>query len=137
MKTTLSTAFLAMAAVLLLAGSPATAASTQMEGTVQGFTCVTQGKTCPVGKEDPIVAAERLFVVLMTDGSYVFVPNLDRAVMARHIRQQVRITGTYNPQYKAVTATVFEVLRDGKWETTWTTELQEGWDKELSKVTEF
>jgi hypothetical protein len=128
---------IALVALVAFAGCPAMAASTQMEGTVQGFTCVTQGKTCPVGKEDPIIAAERLFVVLATDGSYYFVPNLDRAVMARHIRQKVRVTGAYNQQYKALTATAFEVWRDGNWETTWTTELQAGWDKEISKVSDF
>jgi hypothetical protein len=57
--------------------------------------------------------------------------------MSRHIRQKVRVTGEYNPQYKAVTATAFEVWRDGKWEITWSTELQEGWDEELRKVSTF
>ena len=136
MKTALFS-FFAFAALFAFAVSPAIADSTQIEGTVQGFTCVTQGIMCPVGKEDPVSAAERLFVVLAADGSYYFVPNLDRAVMSRHIRKKVRVTGSYNPQYKAVTATSFEVWRDGKWETTWTTELQEGWEKELKKVTAF
>ena len=73
---------------------PVCATAGSVEGSVQGFACVTQGTTCPVGKEDPMAAVERVFVVLTKGGDYYFVPNVDRAAMARYINLTVRVTGT-------------------------------------------
>lgn len=102
-----------------------------MEGTVLGFHCVMMGKTCPVGKEDPVVAAERVFVVVTSGGNYYFVPNLDRAILARHITEKVRVTGTINSKYKSIVADVFEVYKNGKWKTVWSKKMQEEFYKEL------
>lgn len=110
---------------------PVWAMAGTIEGTVQGYQCVTAGKTCPVGKEDPVVAAERVFVVLTSGGNYYFVPNLDRAILARHIAEKVRVTGPINPKYKSITAEVFEVNKNGKWVTVWSKEMQEKFYKEL------
>lgn len=104
---------------------PVWAAAGTVEGTVQGFTCVTLGKVCPVGREDPMIAAERVFVVLTKEGSYYFVPNLDRGVLARHINQMVRVTGDVSAQYPSIRATKLEALRKGAWKTTWTARWQE------------
>jgi hypothetical protein len=110
---------------LVLVGSPLFAAEGTIEGTVQGFTCVTSGKVCPVGKEDPMIAAERVFVVLEKGGKdYYFVPNLDRAILARHINQMVRVTGNMNPKYRSINANKLEVKEGGSWKTVWSTEME-------------
>ena len=114
-------ALIALAGLLIAAGP---ASSAQVEGTIQGFNCVTTGKTCPAGKEDPVIAAERVFVLYTSEGSYYFVPNLDRAVMARHIREQVRITGDMNPNYKSINAKSLEVRDNDNWNTAWSLEMQ-------------
>ncbi len=104
---------------------PALALAGEVAGTVQGLQCVTTGKTCPIGKEDPVVAAERVFVVLAADGDYFFVPNLDRAIMARNITEQVKVTGAINKKYRSITAKTFQVMQDdGKWKMTWSEELE-------------
>ena len=90
-----------------------------VEGSVQGFRCVTQGKVCPKGKEDPMAAVENVFVVLTKGKDYYFVPNLDRAVMARHINDRVRVSGTLSSSYNAIAANKFEVFKNGKWRITW------------------
>ena len=95
-----------------------------VEGSVQGFRCVTQGKVCPQGKEDPMAAVENVFVVLTKGKSYYFVPNLDRAVMARHINDRVRISGTLSSNYNAITAKSLEVFKNGKWTMTWDFDFQ-------------
>ena len=102
---------------------PVPAESAQVEGTVQGFFCVTMGKTCPVGKEDPVIAAERVFVVLSDDEEYYFIPNLDRAIMARHINEMVRVTGSLNEKFHSIDAESFSVYSDGEWRTTWSNEM--------------
>jgi hypothetical protein len=104
---------------------PLWAVAGTVEGSVQGFTCVTQGKVCPIGKEDPMIAAERIFVILTKGGSYYFVPNVDRAILARHINEQVRVTGDVSAKYPSIIANKIEAFKKGAWKTTWTQRAQD------------
>ncbi|MDA8125097.1 MAG: hypothetical protein M0009_07930 [Deltaproteobacteria bacterium] len=92
---------------LVLMMAPAMVMAASISGSVQGFQCVTQGKVCPVGMEDPVAAVENVFVVLVdaAKGDYYFVTNVDRAVMARHINQTVKVDGTVNAKLKSIKAT--------------------------------
>jgi hypothetical protein len=114
---------LSVLVVLMLAIAPLTAfaAETQLEGSVQGFTCVTQGKICPVGKEDPMAGVERVFVLLTSGNDYYFIPNVDRAILARHLNDRIRVTGELNGKYKSINATKIEVMKKGMWERVWGT----------------
>ncbi len=105
-------------------GTAGAALSDSLEGTIQGFNCVTSGKTCPVGKEDPVIATERIFVLFTPDGTYYFVPNLDRAILARHIARPVRITGELSAKYRSITAETLETRDDNEWRTSWSKEMQ-------------
>ncbi len=64
--------------------APVMAIGASLTGSIQGFNCVTQGKVCPIGMEDPVIAAENVFVLLVdaAKGDYYFVPNVDRAILA-------------------------------------------------------
>jgi hypothetical protein len=111
--------------VLALVVVPMTAwGSGAVEGTVQGFNCVMQGKVCPVGQEDPMAAVEDVFVVFTKDGKYFFVPNLDRAVMARHINQMVKVSGAVSDKFPSITADKLEVMDKGAWKTAWSKEME-------------
>jgi len=114
-----------MVSLFVLVLLPVWAVAGTVEGSVQGFTCVTQGKVCPIGKEDPMIAAERIFVVLTKGGSYYFVPNVDRAILARHINEQVRVTGDVSAQYPSIVANKIEAFKKGAWKTTWTQRAQD------------
>lgn len=109
---------------------PTWAVAGSVEGSIQGFTCVTQGKLCPVGKEDPMAALEKIFVVLTPGKEYYFVPNVDRAVLARHINDRVRVSGRISWKYPSIEAVKIEVLTKDAWKTTWTY----GWQEELEKA---
>jgi len=113
--------------VLALTALPGWALAETVEGTVQGFTCVTAGKVCPVGKEDPVIASEKIFVILTKEqGKYYFVPNVDRVVLARHINQIVRVTGQISPNYPSMRAEKIEVMHKApSWQTTWSTAMQQ------------
>ena len=110
---------------------PVWALAATVEGTVQGFQCVQVGKTCPVDKKDPVAAFEHNFVILTSSGTYYLVPNLDRAVLARHLTETVKISGTVNNKYNSVTADKVEVKKDGKWKVVWSTEMQKEIEAEL------
>jgi hypothetical protein len=100
------------------------AMAASVEGSVQGFTCVTQGKVCPVGQEDPMIAAENVFVVLTAAMKFYFVPNLDRGIMARHINEKVKVEGKMSGTYNAITATALYTWRDGNWNKVWDEAMQ-------------
>ena len=100
------------------------AMAASIEGSVQGFTCVTQGKVCPVGQEDPMIAAENVFVVLTATKKFYFVPNLDRGIMARHINEKVKVEGKMSGTYNAITATALYTWRDGNWNKVWDQAMQ-------------
>ncbi|GBC61442.1 hypothetical protein DENIS_2402 [Desulfonema ishimotonii] len=100
------------------------AAAQEVEGYIQGFNCVTTGKSCPAGKEDPVIATERIFVLYIGKNAYYFVPNLDRGIMARHLGKKVRITGDTDPKYKSIKAKSLQVQENGTWKTTWSEEME-------------
>lgn len=125
--------WLPLVLVMLFVLIPAIAIGASFTGSIQGFNCVTQGKTCPVGKEDPVIAAESVFVLLTEGGNNVFyfVPNLDRAIMARHINESVKIEGTMTKNLNSITATELYVMTNGKWRKTWDVKLQDDIFKDL------
>jgi hypothetical protein len=96
---------------------PVMAIGASITGSIQGFNCVTQGKICPIGMEDPVIAAENVFVLLVdaAKGDYYFVPNVDRAILARHINEQVKIEGTVNAKMKSIKATAIYVKDKKVW----------------------
>jgi len=103
-----------------MAGEKAAKGDTiSVEGTIQGYNCISTGRTCPIGKEDPLIETERVFVLFTKDSTFYLIPNMDRAILARHINQIVRITGPVNQKFKSLRAEKFEVLTDGVWKKTW------------------
>ncbi len=102
---------------------PIFAIGATLTGSIQGFNCVTQGKICPIGMEDPVIAAENVFVLLIDAAKkeYYFVPNVDRAILARHINQEVKITGTVNSPMKSIKAS--EIFVAGK--KVWSVDLED------------
>ncbi len=106
--------------LMLLTPVMAFGAQGSLEGTIQGYNCVLQGKTCPVGGEDPLVATEFTFVLLTPDNKFYFVPNIDRAVLARHVAEEVRINGDINKEKNAIKASSILAKRGGMWRTVYT-----------------
>jgi hypothetical protein len=97
--------------------APVMAIGASLTGSIQGFNCVTQGKVCPIGMEDPVIAAENVFVLLVdaAKGEYYFVPNVDRGILARHINESVKIDGTVNAKMKSIKATDIYVKGKKVW----------------------
>jgi hypothetical protein len=106
-------------------GKSSTSPVESLVGSIQGFNCVTQGKVCPVGREDPMIGAEQVFVLFMEGGTYYFVPNLDRGIMARHFNELVKIEGTKSDQFNAIKATDLYVKENGGWKKVWSQDIQD------------
>lgn len=112
-------------------------ASTQagtLEGTIQGFTCLTHGKVCPADRMDPHLSLEKNFVLADFEKGYHLMPNLDRSVLARNINKKARVTGHINPKYKSVEVEKLEVHKEGKWHEVWSLEAYEMEKKEWEEI---
>jgi len=108
--------------------APVMAIGASLTGSIQGFNCVTQGKICPIGMEDPVIAAENVFVLLVdaAKGDYYFVPNVDRGILARHINEQVKIDGTVNAKMKSIKATdLYTMDAKKQWKKVWSLDLED------------
>ncbi len=132
MKKTKKKSGLAVLITLVLLGFGIAAQAETFEGTVQGFTCLIQGKMCPIDRKDPVAAAEKLFVVAAMDKSYVIVSNMDRTILAKYMLEKVKITGKKHPKYNAFEVERFDVYQNGKWRTAWSLEMQKEAFEELS-----
>ena len=109
----------------LLFAVPGLAMAGSYEGTVQGFHCVTQGKVCPVGKEDPMIAAENVFVLHIKADKYYFVPNVDRGIMARHLNERIKVDGVKATRFNSIHAKTLYVYQGGEWKKTWSQNVQD------------
>ena len=118
-------AALALFSACAHSGKSGTTSVESFVGSIQGFNCVTQGKVCPVGREDPMIGAEQVFVLLTEGTTYYFVPNLDRGIMARHFNELVKIEGAKSNQFNAIQATDLYVKENGKWKKAWSQDLQD------------
>jgi hypothetical protein len=103
---------------------PVFAGAATVEGTIQGLNCILNEKLCPVGLEDAVIAQEEFFVVYTNTQNYYFVPNLDRAILARHINTIVRVSGTLDKKHKVIQANKLEVLNKKKWVKVWTPKME-------------
>jgi hypothetical protein len=113
---------------------PVLAIGATFTGSVQGFNCVTQGKICPIGMEDPMIAAENVFVLLVDakKGEWYFVPNVDRGILARHINTEIRIVGDVNMKLKSIHAQELYMRGPGNtWKKSWSVDMQDAIEKDL------
>lgn len=98
---------------------PVWATAATVEGTIQGYDCVITGTVCPVGKEDPYVATQKVFIILTQGKDYYFVPNVDRSILARHVNQKVRVSGDLSSKYNSIKAETIESMEKGAWKLAW------------------
>jgi hypothetical protein len=111
--------------VVMWGGAQAFADMGTVEGTVEGLNCVVYGKICPMDNADPHVAAENIFVVLSQDHkSYYFVPNIQRAILARMLGEKVRVTGEKIMDHNTVMASKIEVETGGKYKVKWSQKME-------------
>lgn len=108
---------------LLLSGLAS--AADIVEGTLNGLLCAQRGYICPIEDLDVVVSLESDFVLMQADGKYVFIPNIDRAVKARHMLDKVKVIGKKHPRYNSIVVREFQVEQDdGSYRTTWSAQMQ-------------
>ena len=110
-----------LVALLML---PVVASADTIEGKMNGLNCAISGVVCPIDKADPLIALESDFVVQQPDGSFYIIPNIDRAVKARVVLEDVVVSGKVNDSYKSIQADKLEVKRGGEMQLVWSQEME-------------
>jgi hypothetical protein len=101
---------------------PVMAIGASLTGTIQGLNCLTEGKICPVGKEDLVIAAESVFVLLVdaAKGDYYIIINANRNVITRHFNEQVKLDGEVDAKEKSISASnLYTLDKNKKWQKVW------------------
>ena len=83
-------------ALLFVLLAPATVLANKdfmTEGVIQGANCVHKKTACPEDRLDAHIALEQDFVLVTADGEHYFLPNLNRAIKARYVTVEVRVSG--------------------------------------------
>lgn len=98
-----------------------------LEGRIVGFNCLIKNTFCPIGGSnpelDPHIALESDFVLHLASGEHYHMPNLDRAVKAKYVGQEVRVSGKLLPEYKSIDVDTFEVKKAEGYNTVWSKEM--------------
>jgi hypothetical protein len=104
--------------LLLLSASQVIAGEkVKLEGTIQGAKCTHYQVECY--NDDNHIALEPDFVLVLPNGEYYFIPNLNRGVKARHAYKKVRIHGELNRQELWVDRMVDLDTKGARSKTTW------------------
>jgi len=112
-KITTATIFLLLSVLL-----SSTALAATIEGSVQGFTCVREGRLCPLDRDDPMIKMENVFVVQTASKGYYFVPNISRDTMALLLNQKCKIKGKMSGKHNYIIANAVYTWKDGRWHPT-------------------
>lgn len=86
-----------------------------VSGKLVGVSCASHGEMCPTDKLDPHLVLEPDFVLVKDDGSFVFLPNLPRAVKVRYVLQQIMVQGEHNSKYNIVKVNEMKVNGKSVW----------------------
>ena len=117
--------------VAALSMLPTLSLGADLEGKINGISCAIAGVVCPIDKLDPLVAIEKDFVLQMSDGSFYLLPNVDRAVKARLVLDDVIVSGDVNERFKSIEAELIQVRRGGQLRAVWSNIIVEDLYKEL------
>lgn len=107
------------------------AAQSELSGTINGQTCATIKKTCPIDKLDPHLATETAFVLMANDGKQYLITDVSTTVLARHALEKAKITGEINEKYGAIKADSLMVMKGKKYVEVWSKKAEQ---EEIDKL---
>jgi hypothetical protein len=93
------------------------------EGTIQGLNCVFNNTKCPINDLDMYSALETDFVLVLPDGQFYLLHNIDRSIKARYLTKQVRVRG--QQKGNIIWVSNLEVKEGNQYKTAWNYAQQE------------
>jgi len=108
----------------LLLPTLALSAQSEVSGTINGFSCIVKGISCPVDKMDPHLAFENAFVVQMSADKYYLIIDVPLNVLSRLALDKVKIKGEINEKYKTIEPSSIMMQSGDKWVEKWSMAMQ-------------
>lgn len=112
--------------------TPVFVMASSITGSVQGYNSLAQGKAV-AGKDvhtsAHVAATESAFVVLAdtAKGKHYLIHNVDRAILAPLVNQQVRIDGDVDNAMESVRAKeIYAQASDKSWQKVWSSNVSDG-----------
>ena len=105
---------------VLISFQSAAAEKVAMEGFLRGAICTHYKLGCK--NDDASVDMENDFVLVTSDGSYYFLPNLSRIVKARHANDAVRVKG--DKENMEIWVGTLEIKDGNSYKTVWDWEVR-------------
>ena len=124
-----------LAIFLTLMGSFPVLAADEISGQIQGFNCLVAGTKCPSDNMDPHLMLESDFVLLLANSDYYLLPNLSRAVKAKYLGKNVKVTGKTNDKYRAIMVEVLKVEARNDFKTVWSAKMMR--EEMMRRLVEF
>lgn len=122
-----------LSAALLTLPFVATGGET-LTGRIVGHGCLGEGHVCPVDKLDPHISLEPDFVLVMSNGDYYFMPNLQRGIKMRYVLETVTVKGDVDKKYNTIDVDVLIADRRGKQRTVWSKKLERQAYESLTRI---
>jgi hypothetical protein len=99
--------------------SPVCVYAAEIQGKVDAYAAVMQGKQLPQG--DPRAQLVNTPVVVTPDNKFYFVLNVPKEVFQSLMGQNVKVTGDLQPQYDSINASRVEAMKNNRWTVVWDT----------------
>jgi hypothetical protein len=109
------------------------AAPGELSGTINGLTCATIKKTCPIDKLDPHLATETGFVLMVNGGKHYLITDVSTTVLARHALEKAKITGEIDEKYGSIKADSLMVKKGDKYVEIWSKKAEQAERDKLEK----
>lgn len=93
-------------------------------GRIVGHGCTVEGHLCPIDKLDPHITLEADFVLVVADGGYYFLPNLQRGIKMRYVLDKVTVVGDVGKKYNTIDVNELIIDNGSKKRTVWSKKLQ-------------
>lgn len=105
-----------------------------LTGRIIGHGCIGEGHVCPVDKLDPHIALEADFVLVLNNGDYYFLPNLQRGIKMRYVLDTVTVKGDVDKKYNTIDVDELIADRRGKQRTVWSKKMQRRQYESLTRI---
>ena len=108
---------LLMFVLVLALLAPVYVSAAEIEGRVDAYQAVLQGKQLPAG--DPRAQLVNTPVVVTSDNKFYFVPNVPAEVFRSLMGKDVKVIGDIQPQNNSINASRIDTKRGNEWVVSW------------------
>ncbi len=106
--------------------APTPAMERTLAGRIVGLNCILEPNLCAVDKQDPHIALNTDFVLLLKNADHYLLTNVPREVKIQFFRMQIEVTGNVSDEYRSITVDTLKIRNGGKYIKVWSHDMELG-----------